>query len=128
MRKDHPVTSSSTQRSHVLDSSRPTAAPGNWQDRLRLFGYVGRPRTDILERLVPPFPKPSTRLWELTRINPALAHRVARVMDWLGPVLIAVLAGAIRFWHLGQPRDLVFDETYYAKDAWSLLQLGYEGT
>ncbi|WP_329375038.1 dolichyl-phosphate-mannose--protein mannosyltransferase [Streptomyces sp. NBC_01483] len=128
MRKDHPVTSSSAQRSHVLDSSRPTAAPGNWQDRLRLFGYVGRPRTDILERLVPPLPEPSTRLWELTRINPALAYRVARAMDWLGPVLIAVIAGAIRFWHLGQPRDLVFDETYYAKDAWSLLQLGYEGT
>jgi dolichyl-phosphate-mannose--protein O-mannosyl transferase len=49
-------------------------------------------------------------------------------MDWLGPVLVAVLAGAIRFWHLGRPRDLVFDETYYAKDAWSLLHLGYEGT
>lgn len=47
--------------------------------------------------------------------------------DWLGPVLVAVLAGAIRFRHLGRPRAVVFDETYYAKDAWSLLRLGYEG-
>ncbi|MEU9381164.1 phospholipid carrier-dependent glycosyltransferase, partial [Streptomyces sp. NPDC048279] len=49
-------------------------------------------------------------------------------MEWLGPVLVAVLAGAIRFWRLGRPREVVFDETYYAKDAWSLLHLGYEGT
>ncbi|MEV0227034.1 phospholipid carrier-dependent glycosyltransferase [Streptomyces sp. NPDC050704] len=49
-------------------------------------------------------------------------------MGWLGPVLVAVFAGAIRFWHLGRPRAVVFDETYYAKDAWSLLRLGYEGT
>lgn len=59
---------------------------------------------------------------------PARVHRVARAMHWLGPLLVAVLAGAIRFWHLDRPRDLVFDETYYAKDAWSLLHLGYEGT
>ena len=37
-------------------------------------------------------------------------------------------AGSIRFWRLGQPHELVFDETYYAKDAWSLLRLGHEGT
>ncbi len=49
-------------------------------------------------------------------------------MDWLGPVLVAVLAGAIRFWQLGRPHAFVFDETYYAKDAWSLLRFGYEGT
>ncbi|NEB01077.1 phospholipid carrier-dependent glycosyltransferase [Streptomyces sp. SID13726] len=46
----------------------------------------------------------------------------------MGPLLIAALAGVIRFWHLGRPRAVVFDETYYAKDAWSLLHLGYEGT
>ncbi|NUR89862.1 MAG: phospholipid carrier-dependent glycosyltransferase, partial [Nonomuraea sp.] len=46
----------------------------------------------------------------------------------MGPVLVAVLAGALRFWRLGQPRAVVFDETYYAKDAWSMLRLGYEGS
>ncbi|MGW2711966.1 dolichyl-phosphate-mannose--protein mannosyltransferase [Streptomyces sp. NPDC004457] len=86
------------------------------------------PGTDVRERLVPPFPQPADRLWERTRLGPARAQRVAKAMDWLGPVLVAVLAGAVRFRHLGRPRGLVFDETYYAKDAWSLLRLGYEGT
>lgn len=94
-------------RSPVV-GTRPTTAPRDWQARLRRFGYTARPGTDLRERLVPRFPKPS-------------------VWDWLGPVLVAVLAGAIRFRHLGRPRAVVFDETYYAKDAWSLLRLGYEG-
>lgn len=94
-------------RSPVV-GTRPTTAPRDWQARLSRFGYAARPGTDLRERLVPRFPKPS-------------------VWDWLGPVLVAVLAGAIRFWHLGRPRAVVFDETYYAKDAWSLLRLGYEG-
>ncbi|MET9144634.1 phospholipid carrier-dependent glycosyltransferase [Streptomyces sp. NPDC004042] len=59
--------------------------------------------------------------------RPPRAERLARAGSWLGPVLVAVLAGALRFWHLGRPRDLIFDETYYAKDAWSMLRLGYEG-
>ncbi|WP_199811654.1 dolichyl-phosphate-mannose--protein mannosyltransferase [Streptomyces sp. NRRL S-340] len=102
--------------------------PCGRQERLRPFGYVARPGTDVRERLVPPFARPSTRVWELLGAGPARAYRVAKVMDWLGPVLVAVLAGAIRFRHLGRPRGLVFDETYYAKDAWSLLRLGYEST
>ena len=27
----------------------------------------------------------------------------------------------LRLWDLGKPRPFLFDETYYAKDAWSLL-------
>jgi dolichyl-phosphate-mannose--protein O-mannosyl transferase len=46
----------------------------------------------------------------------------------VGPVLVAVVAGILRFWRLGSPHDLIFDETYYAKDSWSMLRLGYEGT
>ncbi|MFF5481949.1 dolichyl-phosphate-mannose--protein mannosyltransferase [Streptomyces sp. NPDC012935] len=122
------MTSSSGSRAPVLDSTPPTAAPSDWQARLRRFGYVGGPRTDTRERLVPPFPEPSTRLWEHLGLRPSRARRAAQVMDWTGPVLVAVLAAAIRFWNLGRPRDVVFDETYYAKDAWSLLQFGYEGT
>ncbi|WP_406011414.1 phospholipid carrier-dependent glycosyltransferase [Streptomyces sp. NBC_00637] len=116
------------RRPPVLDGGRPTKASDDWRDRLRLFGYAGPGRTDVRERLVPPFPEPSARWWELIRVGPAAAYRVAKVMDWLGPVLVAVLAGAIRFRRLGQPRALIFDETYYAKDAWALLRLGYEGT
>ncbi len=48
-----------------------------------------------------------------------------RVVGWLGPAAVALLALGLRVWHLGRPNLLVFDETYYAKDAFSLLQHGY---
>ena len=38
---------------------------------------------------------------------------------------MALLAFCVRVWNVGRPDRLVFDETYYAKDAWSLLQRGY---
>ncbi|MEU6253823.1 phospholipid carrier-dependent glycosyltransferase [Streptomyces sp. NPDC047043] len=96
--------------------------------RLRRFGYTTGPRTDTRTRLVPPFPEPGTRLWDWAGLGPQLAQRLARWTGWLGPVLLAVFAGALRFWRLGSPRAVVFDETYYAKDSWALLKLGYEGT
>jgi dolichyl-phosphate-mannose--protein O-mannosyl transferase len=40
-------------------------------------------------------------------------------------VAVALLAFALRVQDLGRPNRLVFDETYYAKDAYSLLQHGY---
>lgn len=46
---------------------------------------------------------------------------------WLGPIAVALFAGLLRFWRLGYPNAFVFDETYYPKDAWSLLRQGYEG-
>ncbi|WUN35602.1 phospholipid carrier-dependent glycosyltransferase [Kitasatospora sp. NBC_00315] len=61
-------------------------------------------------------------------LSPAAAHRLARWSGWGGPLLVTLLAGLPRFWRLGSPRAVVFDETYYAKDAWSLLRLGYEGS
>ncbi|MEU2772542.1 phospholipid carrier-dependent glycosyltransferase [Streptomyces sp. NPDC007162] len=102
-------------------------------DRLRGFGHPAPPHsappgTDVRERLVPPFPAPATHLWRLLGLGPGPAARLARATGWLGPLLVALLAGVLRFRRLGQPRDLVFDETYYAKDAWALLHLGYEGT
>ncbi|KQY60263.1 hypothetical protein ASD11_12430 [Aeromicrobium sp. Root495] len=45
--------------------------------------------------------------------------------DWIGPVAVAVVALLLRLKDLGRPNALVFDETYYAKDAYSLLQHGY---
>lgn len=51
--------------------------------------------------------------------------RRERLVGWLGPIAVALLALALRLWHLGTPRRFAFDETYYAKDAWSLLNNGY---
>ncbi|MFC5791353.1 dolichyl-phosphate-mannose--protein mannosyltransferase [Agromyces tardus] len=45
---------------------------------------------------------------------------------WGGPILVTLLAAVLRFWNLGNPHALVFDETYYVKDAWTLLHHGYE--
>ncbi|WP_138316504.1 dolichyl-phosphate-mannose--protein mannosyltransferase [Rhodoluna limnophila] len=36
------------------------------------------------------------------------------------------LAAVLRLWNLGYPAKLVFDETYYVKDAWSLWNTGAE--
>jgi len=49
-----------------------------------------------------------------------------RLTGWLGPLAVMLFGGLLRFWQLGRPRHFVFDETYYAKDAWSLLHFGYE--
>ncbi|MGJ9421282.1 dolichyl-phosphate-mannose--protein mannosyltransferase [Aeromicrobium sp. CF3.5] len=44
---------------------------------------------------------------------------------WIGPIGIALLAFVLRIWDVARPNRLMFDETYYAKDAWSMLQVGY---
>ncbi len=54
------------------------------------------------------------------------AHRLSeRAWGWIGPVAVAILAFVLRIWNVGYPNRLMFDETYYAKDAWSLLHHGY---
>ncbi|WGW12849.1 glycosyltransferase family 39 protein [Saxibacter everestensis] len=45
---------------------------------------------------------------------------------WLLPIAIAVIGGALRFFRLGEPHTLIFDETYYVKDAYSYLFGGFE--
>jgi len=67
------------------------------------------PASTLRDRLVPPMP--NDLVW-----------------GWLGPLIVTALAAVLRFWDLGKPRSVMFDETYYAKDAWSLLHFGYERT
>ena len=47
-----------------------------------------------------------------------------RLWGWLGPLLVTAFAAFLRFYRLATPHALIFDETYYAKDAWSILQHG----
>ncbi|GAA3686156.1 dolichyl-phosphate-mannose-protein mannosyltransferase [Yimella lutea] len=49
-----------------------------------------------------------------------------KLWAWLGPAIITVIGGVLRFWELGRPHQLVFDETYYVKQGWSMMQYGYE--
>ena len=39
-----------------------------------------------------------------------------------------LLAAVTRLWNLGHPSTLVFDETFYVKDAWTLVNLGFESS
>jgi dolichyl-phosphate-mannose-protein mannosyltransferase len=45
---------------------------------------------------------------------------------WIGPLLVTAFAAFTRFNRLSVPHAVVFDETYYAKDAWSILLHGVE--
>jgi dolichyl-phosphate-mannose--protein O-mannosyl transferase len=49
-----------------------------------------------------------------------------RFWGWAAPALIALFGGVIRLWNLGSPHKLIFDETYYVKEADSLLRFGVE--
>ncbi|TFC80897.1 phospholipid carrier-dependent glycosyltransferase [Cryobacterium sp. TmT2-59] len=51
-----------------------------------------------------------------------------RAFRWAGPLAVTVLAAVLRLWNLGSPHSLVFDETFYVKDAWTLFNHGYEST
>lgn len=74
-----------------------------------------------------------------TRVSAEQAGRIAElrarlttplpddgVWGWVGPLLVTAFAAVCRFNRLAVPRALIFDETYYAKDAWSILAHGVE--
>ncbi|WP_182908132.1 phospholipid carrier-dependent glycosyltransferase [Microbispora sp. H13382] len=65
------------------------------------------PTVSLRDRLVPPMP--GSGMW-----------------GWLGPILVALFGGFLRFYRLGTPHSVVFDETYYAKDAFATIKYGVE--
>ncbi|GHG23836.1 phospholipid carrier-dependent glycosyltransferase [Streptomyces zaomyceticus] len=107
------------------------AEPSSWQKRLRRFGYVPPAGSSapigLRQRLVPSYTRPSARVMSLLGLGPERAERLWRLMAWGGPLLVTAVAGLLRFWNLGKPRAVIFDETYYAKDSWALINQGYEG-
>lgn len=66
--------------------------------------------------------------YETWRARVAGDARLRRLYGWLLPTLITLLAAVLRFQNLGHPHRLVFDETYYVKDAWSQWNLGFAAT
>lgn len=73
---------------------------------------------------------PSDERTRLDRWRDALLAdpRRGRLWRWLAPTLITAFAFVLRVVNLGNPRQLVFDETYYVKDAWSQWLLGFPST
>ena len=50
----------------------------------------------------------------------------SRVWGWVGPLLITAFGAFLRFYRLGTPKAVVFDETYYVGDAYGILRHGVE--
>ncbi|MFJ9522579.1 dolichyl-phosphate-mannose--protein mannosyltransferase [Kitasatospora sp. NPDC101801] len=109
----------------------------SWRGALERFGHRPTDRAGTAERLAPPMPDgpgvtpdrvpPSPLLLRLgVRLPDALWSWLCRWAGWLGPLVVALFAGVLRFSGLGGPHSMIFDETYYAKDAYSLWQVGYE--
>ncbi len=61
--------------------------------------------------------------WERARRR--AAYLDDRVTGWVAAIAVTLLAFGMRVWHLGSPRRFAFDETYYAKDAWSMANHGF---
>jgi dolichyl-phosphate-mannose-protein mannosyltransferase len=67
-----------------------------------------------------------------TRVHTSLYVRLVGTQagdaywGWMGPVLITLFGGFIRFFRLGDPSKLVFDEAYYVRQGVSMLLFGYE--
>ncbi|WP_405543886.1 phospholipid carrier-dependent glycosyltransferase [Streptomyces phaeochromogenes] len=115
------ASSTDTRQGQGVEDQRPS-----WQQRLRRFGYTAPPRSDVRARLVPAYTEPSPRLWAAIGLRREAAERLVRWSAWGGPLLVTLIAGVMRFWNLGSPKAVIFDETYYAKDAWALIHRGYE--
>ncbi|HEY3546492.1 MAG TPA: phospholipid carrier-dependent glycosyltransferase [Propionicimonas sp.] len=62
----------------------------------------------------------------LERLRDGKAELRDRLAGWVVTISITVLAFVIRLVNLGYPNRLVFDETYYPKDGWTLWKFGYE--
>ncbi|PWI16141.1 phospholipid carrier-dependent glycosyltransferase [Streptomyces sp. Act143] len=119
-------TASSLDSTDTRQDQSPQDKQPSWQQRLRRFGYAAGPRSDVRDRLVPPYTRPDPRMWAALGLPRTLTDRLVRWSGWGGPLLVTLFAGVIRFWHLGSPKAVIFDETYYAKDAWAIVHRGFE--
>lgn len=65
-----------------------------------------------------------------TSARPSLRDRLTppmpsdRVLGWVVPGVVAVIAGMLHFWRLGIPKNKIFDEVYYPVYAHKMLQWG----
>lgn len=86
------------------------------------------PASPVPANPVPLLPSARPSRYDAWRARVGGDPRLTRLYSWLAPLLVTLLAGILRFWNLAHPHSLVFDETYYVKDAWSQWNLGYAAT
>ena len=90
-----------------VTATDPDVPHGDLDESIEDSAEIAAHRDQVRRRLLPPPP-------------------TDRLAGWVGALAVTALAGILRFWDLGQPKVFVFDETYYAKDAYALLQYGHE--
>ncbi|MFE9425174.1 dolichyl-phosphate-mannose--protein mannosyltransferase [Kitasatospora sp. NPDC006697] len=121
----------------AIPGPRPEDRRAPWVRRLAAHGYRAPERLSLQERLVPPMPDGPGVTPSPARPSPLMLRAglsvpeelwtwLCRWSGWLGPLAVALFGGLLRFWKLGSPGGIIFDETYYAKDAYALWQGGYE--
>ena len=103
------------------DVQAPTTTPSWWaRQRNRIvaaWSTSGRAPTPV-DALMP----------TVDRLDDSHLLRRDRWQSWVVTGVIGLIAFGLRIRNVGYPGYLIFDETYYAKDAWTLLNLGYEGS
>ncbi|WP_245725740.1 dolichyl-phosphate-mannose--protein mannosyltransferase [Propionibacterium cyclohexanicum] len=62
----------------------------------------------------------------IDKLDDGAALRRDELRSWIVTAVLVVIGFLIRLVNLSRPNRLEFDETYYAKDAWSILHFGYE--
>lgn len=86
---------------------------------------VQDPPESGLSRTADGRPVPTAWRRARNRVVAADARLEGRLAAWGAALAVALLAFGMRVWRLGQPDRFAFDETYYAKDAWGLLNQGF---
>jgi dolichyl-phosphate-mannose--protein O-mannosyl transferase len=82
----------------------------------------------VTKTVEPLLPAPLPSFYDRWQARLAVEPRLRRLYGWVVPAVVTLLAAVLRLWNLGHPHELVFDETYYVKDAWSQWNLGYAAT
>ena len=109
----------------VTTTEAPEAEPGGPPAPPSPRGAVGRSAVDPgtfapLGRTID-----GDRLPRLRRRFTPASYRSNPMWGWIAPLIITLCAGILHFHNLDRPHNITFDETYYAKDAYSLLVKGY---
>lgn len=124
----HPVPRSAPTPPSAPLESPAAPAPSGWATPGDVPGAAVAPA-------VPPSGTPWRRLRRavnrdelstVERLRDGQAALRDRLAGWVVTLTITALAFVIRLVNLGYPNKLVFDETYYPKDAWTLWRFGYE--
>ena len=104
---DGAVTSTASSTDHGLPAGpgRRTSSGRRGSSGCAASDTRRRPPTDVRERLVPPFAAARPAVVAGARRRRTRSPTGSRAgRGWGGPLLVTLLAGVLRFWHLGSPK------------------------